>query len=638
MEQFNRQANNSGENAEAVVKTVTEELQRLHDNLIFTFQEDLKRLQGDKYRLQDEIRQLQAEKDQLQQVKEVTQQQALVRQLSQVLANHISSQLQDQMALLIHQAMEQRPVDDSNYSATDKVISSLDDSITLTLNSLKKELSNHQSHVSLQLSRMTAQQQEGEILLAELVNRLRMQLQETVREVSYQPPTTITHTHTNPTPTTPIATFTPSVSEEEISPKSDITQQDYWAISEDDSPIENELSDKPWKSPGYSLWDRNKESDLTEGKRQRNNRPWRLPVNLLSFFKLRDTGTQRTQRTQRTQSKTSLLSPTQMGLLFVVLSTVASALYYVVIKIIFNERSDILGAYQVNRLLLPTLGNSLLILMLRMLVAVPLMLILAPVMHRRVWQDIQKLIESFNDKSSSSSKANKRVVWLSALSGVFLFLSQILIYLALGQISTGMATTLFFVYPVVAGLLSWFLFRERPTTWTSVASAVICFGALLVLIGAATTGTSSLVGFIAVASGVAFAFYIIFSRVCAPKLHPVTFTVINFTSMLVLSFMGLIIPLPKSWSLQLQQSNLLGLFLSALILGVLTSVSYFLNNLGVRYYGATRSAIVGASIPALTVIFAGFMIQESLEVLQVLGVLLVTFAAAALGFEKIRKS
>jgi drug/metabolite transporter (DMT)-like permease len=624
MEQFNRQAGNSSENVEAVVKTVTEELQRLHENLLLTFQEDLKRLQGDKYRLQDEIRQLQAEKDQLQQVKEVTQQQALVRQLSQVLANHISSQLQDQMALLIHQAMEQRPVDDGNYDATDKVISSLDDSITLTLNSLKKELSNYQNHVSLQLSRMTAQQQEGEIILAELVNRLRMQLQQTGREV-YQPTTTFTAT-----PTTPIATFTPSVSEEEIPSKLDITQQDYWSISEDDSPIENDLSSKPWKSPGYGLWDRNKESE--EDKRKKNNRPWRLPISLSSFLKLGESGT------QSTQSQTSLLSPTQMGLLFVILSTVASALYYVVIKIVFNERSDILGIYQVERLLPPTLGNSLLILMLRMLVAVPLMLIIAPIMHRRVWQDIQKLIESFKDKSSSSSKANKRVLWLSALSGVFLFLSQILIYLALGQISTGMATTLFFVYPVVAGLLSWFLFRERPTTWTSIASAIICFGGLLVLIGAASSGTSSLVGFIAVASGVAFAFYVIFSRVCAPKLHPVTFTVINFASMLVLSFVGLIIPLPQSWSLQLQQSNLSGLFVSALILGVLTAVSYFLNNLGVRYYGAMKSAIVGASIPALTVIFAGFMIQESLQILQMLGVLLVTFAAAALGFEKMRKT
>ncbi len=624
MEQFNRQAGNSGENVEAVVKTVTEELQRLHENLLLTFQEDLKRLQGDKYRLQDEIRQLQAEKDQLQQVKEVTQQQALVRQLSQVLANHISSQLQDQMALLIHQAMEQRPVDDGNYNATDKVISSLDDSITLTLNSLKKELSNYQNHVSLQLSRMTAQQQEGEIILAELVNRLRRQLQQTGGEVSYQPATTVI-----PTPTTPIATFTPSVSEEEIPSKPDITQQDYWSISEEDLPIDSDLSSKPWQSPGYGLWDRNKESE--EGKRQKNNRPWRIP-SLSSFFKLEESGT------QSTQSQTSLLSPNQMGLLFVILSTIASALYYVVIKIIFNERSDILGTYQVDRLLPPTLGNSLLILMLRMLVAVPLMLILAPIMHRRVWQDIQKLIESFKDKSSSSSKANKRVLWLSALSGVFLFLSQILIYLALGQISTGMATTLFFVYPVVAGLLSWFLFRERPSTWTSVASAIICFGSLLVLIGAASTGTSSLVGFIAVASGVAFAFYVIFSRVCAPKLHPVTFTVINFTSMLVLSFVGLIIPLPQSWSLQLQQSNLSGLFVSALILGVLTAVSYFLNNLGVRYYGAMKSAIVGASIPALTVIFAGFMIQESLQILQMLGVLLVTFAAAALGFEKMRKT
>ncbi|WP_208345129.1 hypothetical protein [Aetokthonos hydrillicola] len=43
-----------------------------------------------------------------------------------------------------------------------------------------------------------------------------------------------------------------------------------------------------------------------------------------------------------------------------------------------------------------------------------------------------------------------------------------------------------------------------------------------------------------------------------------------------------------------------------------------------------------ALVPALTVVFAGLIIQESFGLVQVLGVMLVTLGAAAFSIEKIR--
>ncbi len=341
---------------------------------------------------------------------------------------------------------------------------------------------------------------------------------------------------------------------------------------------------------------------------------------------------------QSRSRNSSGLSPSQIGLLLIVLAAVVSSLYNVAIKIIFHEGSQIFGVLEVERLLPPTLGNTLLILTLRFMVVVPLMVLLSPILHPALWQDLENLTNSVRGNPTPANAASKQILLLSIVSGGFLFLSQVLIYIAIAQVTTGMAIALFFVYPMVTGLLSWFLFRDRPTIFRISAIAAICCGELLVLGGSGSIGmgNTSMGSSTAILSGVAFAAYIILTRVCASKLHPVTFTLINFATMLVLSFICLMLPLPSSWNLAVDPSKMLELVLSAFILGVLTLAGYLLNNVGISKLGASRSALIGGTIPVLTVIFAGFIIQENLAIVQILGVLLVTFGAAAFSFETMR--
>ncbi|MEH2418240.1 EamA family transporter, partial [Nostoc sp.] len=341
---------------------------------------------------------------------------------------------------------------------------------------------------------------------------------------------------------------------------------------------------------------------------------------------------------QSRSRSSSGLSPSQIGLLLIVLAAVVSSLYNVAIKIIFHEGSQIFGVLEVERLLPPTLGNTLLILTLRFMVVVPLMVLLSPILHPALWQDLENLTNSVRGNPTPANAASKQILLLSIVSGGFLFLSQVLIYIAIAQVTTGMAIALFFVYPMVTGLLSWFLFRDRPTIFRISAIAAICCGELLVLGGSGSIGmgNTSMGSSTAILSGVAFAAYIILTRVCASKMHPVTFTLINFATMLVLSFICLMLPLPSSWNLAVDPSKMLELVLSAFILGVLTLAGYLLNNVGISKLGASRSALIGGTIPVLTVIFAGLIIQENLAIVQILGVLLVTFGAAAFSFETMR--
>ncbi|MBR8838727.1 MAG: EamA family transporter [Stigonema ocellatum SAG 48.90 = DSM 106950] len=593
--------------AETALRAVTEELQIIQRNLLKSLQEDVLQLQMEKNRLADDIKLLQEQKQELQEGRQISEQQALVRQLAQVLANHISSQLQSSLENLANQAIQGVSVANGTSSSAhindnkkaEHVLGSLDDTLTITFNTLQQELKNYQSSFFEQLSRMQSQQQQGEAILADLVNSLRRELGKT----QDTPQTTI--------PQAPPPQFEP-IRQKPSNNSFEATTK----LQLDSSPQPAPPLSRPPKAatPVSSLPPRKSQNETTDS-------PAATPT-----------------PEQPPSGQIGTLSLATTGLWLIVLSTLVASVYNVAIKVIFHPGFRIFGVFEVERLITPTLGNSLLILMLRMLVVVPLMLLLAPILHPRVWQDLQNLIDSARSRPTSNKAITKQVLVLSIVSGCFLFLSQVLIYLAIGKVATGMAIALFFVYPMISGLLSWFLFRDRLTLYASGALTSIGLGELLVLGGSTSIGMGNtlLESTTAIASGIAFAFYVLLTRICAAKLHPVTFTLINFATMLLLSLLSLMLPLPQDWSLQINPTHFLELILSAFILGVLTLLGYLFNNFGIRKIGANQAAIFGAIVPALTVILAGLIIQETLEPAQVLGVLLVTLGAGAFSFEKIR--
>lgn len=673
--------------AETALWAVVEDLESLQQNVLRSLQEEIKRLQADKTRLSDEIQQLLEEKEHLQQVRQITEQQVLIRQLSEALAKHISSQLQSSLASLASKSAEgnsqersaMKSAGDKNHNA-EQMLGSLDDTLTITFNSLQQELKNYQNNLSQQLSRMQSQQQQGEAIVEEFINHLRGELEKTTKEISpaivTAPPSTIlppteqqpprsSQTHlqsgviktstTEPSSTTTgettgdvsesnnTAPFTGGLSSEKIR---SIATEPISVIgsgfeSETKSPLEPGKVSQPSSLPSRESFERETKFSSDQGNA-------REPISVINRESLeRKTKPLTSQPATKEKAKLAsshspssrTFSPIQIGFLLVVLSTVVSSLYNIVIKGMFFKAYDNFGVLEIEGIISPTLGNILLILMLRLLVVVPLMLLLAPMMHPQVWQDMQNILKSLGGSSTPNSSVKKqRILQLSIASGCFLFLSQVLIYVAIGQVATGMAIALFFVYPMMSGLLSWLLFRDRPNGFRSAAMGAIFCGELLVLGGSASLGLAnfSLGSSTAIFAGVAFACYVILTRVCATKLHPVSFTVINFTTMLVLSFICLMLPLPSNLSFAVQQSNWLELILSAFILGVLTLVGYVLNNVGIRKLGALPSAIIGAGVPILTVVFAGLILQETLEVAQVMGVVFVSFGVAAYSFEKMR--
>jgi uncharacterized membrane protein len=585
--------------AENALWGVVEDLENLQQNILRTLQEDVKRLEAEKNRLSHDIQKLIEEKEQLQQSRQITEQQVLIRQLAEVLAKHISSQLQSSLKTLATQTLEHNPSNqlslkntqfndsavNENGQNVSTMIDGLDHTVTNAFSSLSQELKNYQSDLSQQLARIYGQQQQGETILAEFVNRLRNELEKNRDTNSLNiamggAPTvlqladslrgeTITHQNGNgekstkkiiiepvaliphelpqgdstsaatiailspppaktPEPGSLINPNLPTTSPEDENPEpGSLINPDLPTTSpEDENPEPGSLinPDLPTTSPENenpepgSLINPDLPTTLPEAKTPEltavltskvltapalGNTPPEpssvLTANLSTRrppapkLKREITPKQQTTPRQQRQRTSPNWSELQIGFFLISLYTMVSSLYNVAIKAIFftGSNSNSSGGLETQQLILPTLGNIFLILMLRLLVVVPLMLLLSPILHPTIWQDLENLFASLGGKAIKSQNNTKQALFLSVISGFLLFLSQVLVYLAIGEVTTSMAIALFFIYPVMSVFLSWFLFQERPNLFITGAMAAIFAGELLILGGQVVVNNTS---------------------------------------------------------------------------------------------------------------------------------------------------
>ncbi len=315
------------------------------------------------------------------------------------------------------------------------------------------------------------------------------------------------------------------------------------------------------------------------------------------------------------------------GLLLAFLSACVLSLFNVTLKILLKISPNprlVLGMFEVDGLITPGLGNSLLILFLRMIVIMLVFPLLATVLYPSIWKDLKRFFQA-NDYDQMLKVVG---------SGFFLFLSQVFIYIAIGNIPTGIAITIFFIYPIVTVFASWALFSDRPTLIRLFAMVIIGAGGILALPQGGVEGNYQLGIWTAVASGVTFAGYVLLVGMGTKKLHPIPFTLVSFAAIFVFSGISLMIPLPPELDVSIESGSQMGLLTGGTILGILTLGSYLLNNFAIRFAGPALASIVGTSGPALTAFFGLVLISEALKTKQWLGLALVTLGVLGMSLER----
>ena len=325
-------------------------------------------------------------------------------------------------------------------------------------------------------------------------------------------------------------------------------------------------------------------------------------------------------------------SQVQTGLVLALSSAVVLSLFNVCLRILIKSKNPrvVFGLFEFPGVVTPGFGNSLLILLMRLIVVMALMPILATFLYPSVWKDIRRLFQS-----------GDRALWSKVLgSAFFLFLSQVLIYLAIGNIPAGIAITIFFIYPIVTVLGSWILFGSRPSTVGFLAIVGITAGLILAgwpsFAAPAPGGGNVGVGVTAaLASGITFAGYVLLTQMAAGKLHPIPFSLVNFAAIFVFSSLSLWVPLSDNFAPKIDQNVWPGLIVGGVVLGVLTLFSYLLNNFAIRFAGAALASVIGTLGPALTALFGFIIINEKLQPVAILGMAVVTLSVGAMSLERI---
>jgi drug/metabolite transporter (DMT)-like permease len=309
-----------------------------------------------------------------------------------------------------------------------------------------------------------------------------------------------------------------------------------------------------------------------------------------------------------------------VGFLIVLLSSVFFCFQNVVVRVLFS-RQPVIGMGEMGGFVTPTLSHSFLLLFMRMLVVVPLMGVLATRLYPLTWKEIKQL----------RLAEQRPLLWQCLASGVVMFLYLAVLYISIGLIPTGIALTLFFTYPLFTGLLSWRFFGNRPSLFRwGVMAAILVGSALTMPAFDARINQGTWVGIaLGIASGFTYAFYTVLAQKSFETIHPVPFTWLSFAIALMLSGCSLLL-----WNLHEAQLPWLDLWIGGLLSALFTFAGHLLNNYGIRLIGAASAAIVAATNPALTVVLAWFVIQETLTPIQLLGVLIVTLSVALLGWAR----
>jgi drug/metabolite transporter (DMT)-like permease len=602
-----------GRTVESILQTVTQDLRRLHEGLISQLTEEVNQLQVEKTHLHEEVRQLKAEQQTLQTQKaialsqqQVAQQQLWAKQLAMVLANHLQSLMTQQISQIAKAQQSANPggmglpaSQPWQNENAQRMLASLDATFSTTFRTLQQELTSYHSALSQQLGRMHNLEQQGEELLQALVSRLQEELQTQSQNSTTILPASMSET-----------SFPYGMNSEDASLSSTVLQPHTQSTFSSPASQVSSMQVGPTHPTSYSA-----PPAQPQASQPAPRRAVAMPL----------------AAPGEPQPVTRLFPKKESnfwaGLILVLFSTVALSVHNVVVRII-GTPSSILGLPKIGGFLnITVLGNSLLILWLRMLVVLPLMVAVAIVLYPPVWRDLSLFL----------ADRNRRPLINVICSGFFLFLSQVLIYIAIGQIGPGPAVTILFMYPLVTVPLAWILFGDRPTPLRWLVMGIISLGVIFTaqpsmdmnkIASAGATGVLT-----AVFAGIAFALYLIFMQLGFKKLHPVPVSLIQFFTIFVLSSVILIF-LGPNLGVLVEPGKRTGFIISGLILGALTLAGYLTNNFGVRFMGAALASIIASIGPVVTALLAWILINNPLQGIQILGILLVTLGVGLLSIER----
>lgn len=214
-------------------------------------------------------------------------------------------------------------------------------------------------------------------------------------------------------------------------------------------------------------------------------------------------------------------------------------------------------------------------------------------------------------------------------------ITTLMLNIAFAHIDVGIVTPIHFTYPIFVTLGCVLFFHEKLSKQKIIAliiamSGIGCF--FVTALNSASFGPSTLLGLIlAIASGMFYAFYIIFmdkSGLKGESPFKITFYVA------IASSIGMLFYGKATGQLILSTLTTKSWIISTIFAFLCTVVALSLLQVGIKYIGASEAAVISTFEPITSVIFGVLLLGEKITLIKIVACILIFAGVLILSFAK----
>lgn len=225
-----------------------------------------------------------------------------------------------------------------------------------------------------------------------------------------------------------------------------------------------------------------------------------------------------------------------------------------------------------------------------------------------------------------SVKINLKEGFVLSVLGLFYALSAEFLFIAYDFLSPGIASTIFFIYPIMVALILGIFFREKITLATTISLIVVVVGVAVLSIKPKNNNDKDDFGinsiyiglFVSLLGALMYALYMIIVNKTKIKASGVK---VSFYSMVFASLFFLVKTLVLGNSVAIPSLEIgTHLALFSLITTALSVVSLVY---AIKYIGSTPTAIMGAVEPVVAVMISVGLFGEALTLSLIVGVIII---------------
>lgn len=208
----------------------------------------------------------------------------------------------------------------------------------------------------------------------------------------------------------------------------------------------------------------------------------------------------------------------------------------------------------------------------------------------------------------------KELINITALGVVGGTLSMIALYAAYEYISTGLATTLHFIYPLIIVVVSALIYREKVKGVKLLAVMLVTVGVFMFVDLNSRADKAGVI--LAVLSGVFYSFYVIY--MAHSGIDRMDYVKLTFYLMVIMSIGTLLFGI-LSGGLDFESIKSSGWIYAAVVSVLISFGAIPLFQAGVRYEGASTAGIISAFEPITTIILGALFLGETMGIVQYIG-------------------